>query len=101
MKFPSSHGLAEDVQAAFDGDPAAKSLDEIIFCYPGLEAVTIYRLAHELYRLGVPLIPRMMTEYAHAKTGIDIHPGARIGRRFFIDHGTGVVIGETDPSATA
>jgi serine O-acetyltransferase len=87
--------LAEDVQAAFDGDPAAKGLDEIIFCYPGLGAVTIYRLAHLLYRLNVPLIPRMMTEYAHSKTGIDIHPGATIGRRFFIDHGTGVVIGET------
>ena len=87
--------LAEDVQAAFDGDPAAKSHDEIIFCYPGVAAVTVYRLAHELHRLGVPLIPRMMTEYAHGKTGIDIHPGATIGRRFFIDHGTGVVIGET------
>jgi serine O-acetyltransferase len=89
------HVLAEDVQAALDGDPAAKSLDEIVFCYPGVAAVTIYRIAHELNRLGVPLIPRMMTEYAHGKTGIDIHPGARIGRRFFIDHGTGVVIGET------
>jgi len=87
--------LAEDSQAAFDGDPAAKGLSEIIFCYPGLAAVTIYRLAHELHRLGVPLIPRMMTEYAHSKTGIDIHPGATIGPRFFIDHGTGVVIGET------
>jgi serine O-acetyltransferase len=87
--------LAEDVQAAYDGDPAAKSLDEIIFCYPGVAAVTVYRLAHELHRLGVPLIPRMMTEYAHGKTGIDIHPGATIRRRFFIDHGTGVVIGET------
>jgi serine O-acetyltransferase len=87
--------LAEDVQAAYDGDPAAKSLDEIIFCYPGVAAVTVYRLAHELHGLGVPLIPRMMTEYAHGKTGIDIHPGATIRRRFFIDHGTGVVIGET------
>lgn len=87
--------LADDVQAAYDGDPAAKSLDEIIFCYPGLEAITIYRLAHELHQLDVPLIPRMMTEYAHSKTGIDIHPGARIGRNFFIDHGTGVVVGET------
>jgi serine O-acetyltransferase len=84
-----------DVQAAFEGDPAAKSYHEVIFCYPGLEAVTIYRIAHELLLLGVPLIPRMMTEYAHAKTGIDIHPGARIGQGFFIDHGTGVVIGET------
>ena len=89
------HMLAEDVQAAFDGDPAAKSPDEIVFCYPGVSAVTIYRMAHELYSLDVPLIPRMMTEYAHGKTGIDIHPGATIGRRFFIDHGTGVVIGET------
>ena len=87
--------LAEDVQAAFEGDPAAKNLDEIIFCYPGLAAITVFRIAHELHGLGVPLIPRMMTEYAHGKTGIDIHPGATIGRRFFIDHGTGVVIGET------
>jgi serine O-acetyltransferase len=87
--------LAEDVQAAFDGDPAAKNVDEIIFCYPGLAAITVFRIAHELHQLGVPLIPRMMTEYAHSKTGIDIHPGATIGRRFFIDHGTGVVIGET------
>lgn len=87
--------LADDVRAAYDGDPAAKSYGEIIFCYPGLSAITVYRVAHELRRLGIPLIPRMMTEYAHAKTGIDIHPGARIGRRFFIDHGTGVVIGET------
>ena len=87
--------LELDVQAAFEGDPAAKSYHEIIFCYPGLEAVSIYRIAHELLLLGVPLIPRMMTEYAHAKTGIDIHPGARIGASFFIDHGTGVVIGET------
>jgi serine O-acetyltransferase len=87
--------LAQDVQAAFDGDPAAKGLNEIIFCYPGLGAVTVYRIANVLHHLRVPLIPRMMTEYAHAKTGIDIHPGATIGRRFFIDHGTGVVIGET------
>jgi serine O-acetyltransferase len=87
--------LAQDVQAAFEGDPAAKTYHEVIFCYPGLEAVTIYRLAHELLLLGVPLIPRMMTEVAHSKTGIDIHPGARIGTGFFIDHGTGVVIGET------
>jgi serine O-acetyltransferase len=87
--------LEQDVQAAFEGDPAAKSYHEIIFCYPGLEAVTIYRIAHELFLLGVPLVPRMMTEYAHQKTGIDIHPGARIGPSFFIDHGTGVVIGET------
>jgi serine O-acetyltransferase len=87
--------LASDVQAAFDGDPAATSLDEIIFCYPGLEAITVQRLAHELYLLHVPIIPRMMTEWAHGRTGIDIHPGANIGPSFFIDHGTGVVIGET------
>ena len=87
--------LADDARAAYDGDPAAKNLDEILFCYPGLAAVTVFRVAHELYEMGVPLIPRMMTEYAHGKTGIDIHPGATIGRRFFIDHGTGVVIGET------
>jgi len=87
--------LALDVQAAYDGDPACKSLDEVIFCYPGLEAVTVYRLAHLLHELEVPLIPRMMTEWAHSRTGIDIHPGAKIGRYFFIDHGTGVVIGET------
>lgn len=89
------HTLAEDVQAAYDGDPAAKGLVEIVFCYPGVAAVTVYRMAHELHRLGVPLIPRMMTEYAKGKTGIDIHPGSQIGSRFFIDHGTGVVIGET------
>ena len=87
--------LSDDVQAGYDGDPAAKGLDEIVFCYPGLSAVTVHRIAHELYKLDVPLIPRMMAEYAHAKTGIDIHPGATIGNRFFIDHGTGVVIGET------
>ncbi len=87
--------LALDVEAAYVGDPACKSLDEVIFCYPGLEAVTVFRLAHQLHLLDVPLIPRMMTEWAHTRTGIDIHPGARIGRSFFIDHGTGVVIGET------
>ena len=87
--------LAMDAQAALDGDPAVKTLDEVIFCYPGLEAVTIYRLAHTLHQLEVPLIPRMITEWAHSKTGIDIHPGAKIGSHFFIDHGTGVVIGET------
>jgi serine O-acetyltransferase len=87
--------LATDVQAAYDGDPAVRTLDEVIFCYPGLEAVTIHRLAHLLHRLQVPLIPRMMAEWAHARTGIDIHPGATIGDHFFIDHGTGVVIGET------
>jgi serine O-acetyltransferase len=87
--------LALDVEAAYAGDPACKSLDEVIFCYPGLEAITVYRLAHLLHRQNVPLIPRMMTEWAHGRTGIDIHPGANIGRYFFIDHGTGVVIGET------
>jgi len=87
--------LEQDVEAAYRGDPAARSHHEIIFCYPGLEAITTYRLAHEIHRLGVPFIPRMMTELAHAKTGIDIHPGATIGPGFFIDHGTGVVIGET------
>jgi serine O-acetyltransferase len=87
--------LEQDGEAAFLGDPAAKSHHEIVFCYPGLEAITVYRIAHELLLLGVPLIPRMMTEHAHSKTGIDIHPGARIGPGFFIDHGTGVVIGET------
>lgn len=84
-----------DVLAAFDDDPAAKGYDEIILSYPGLFALMTYRLAHELHILGLPLVPRMMTEYAHSRTGIDIHPGARIGDRFFIDHGTGVVIGET------
>lgn len=87
--------LEEDVRAAYEGDPAASSHHEIVFCYPGLEAITVYRLAHELLKLGVPLIPRMMTEAAHSKTGIDIHPGARIGPGFFIDHGTGAVVGET------
>lgn len=87
--------LALDVQAAYDGDPAVQGTDEVVFCYPGLEAVTVYRLAHALYELEVPLIPRIMTEFAHSKTGIDIHPGASIGSHFFIDHGTGVVIGQT------
>jgi serine O-acetyltransferase len=87
--------LALDVQAAYEGDPAVKNLDEVIFCYPGLEAITIYRLAHILHELAIPFIPRMMTEWAHSRTGIDIHPGAKIGEYFFIDHGTGVVIGET------
>ena len=95
-RLPDVRSILEtDVQAAFEGDPAAKSYHEIIFCYPGLEAVSVYRIAHELLLLGVPLVPRMMTEHAHSKTGIDIHPGARIGPGFFIDHGTGVVIGET------
>ncbi len=87
--------LALDVQAAYDGDPAAHHTDEVIFCYPGMRALSTHRIAHELYRLNVPLIPRMMAEHAHSQTGIDIHPGARIGKSFFIDHGTGVVIGET------
>jgi serine O-acetyltransferase len=87
--------LATDVQAAFDGDPAAKNTDETIFSYPGLLAIMIQRLAHEFYKLNVPLLPRIMTEHAHSLTGIDIHPGARLGQSFFIDHGTGVVIGET------
>jgi serine O-acetyltransferase len=87
--------LSTDVEAAFDGDPAVSSRDEIIFCYPGLEAITVFRIAHGLRQLGVPFIPRMMTEWAHQRTGIDIHPGATVGDSFFIDHGTGVVIGET------
>jgi serine O-acetyltransferase len=87
--------LEQDVDAAFRGDPAARSHHEIIFSYPGLEAISVYRVAHELDRLGVPFIPRMMTELAHTRTGIDIHPGATIGEGFFIDHGTGVVIGQT------
>jgi serine O-acetyltransferase len=87
--------LASDVQAAFDSDPAAQSTDETIFSYPGLYSITVQRLAHEFYRMNVPLLPRIMTEYAHSLTGIDIHPGAKLGRSFFIDHGTGVVIGET------
>lgn len=87
--------LATDVRAAYDGDPAAKTHDEIVFAYPGLFAIMVYRIAHELTLQGVPLLPRMMTEYAHGKTGIDIHPGATIGESFLIDHGTGVVIGET------
>lgn len=87
--------LLKDVQAGFDGDPAAKSMDEIIFSYPGFFAIFVYRIAHELYVSGVPYVPRIMTEYAHSGTGIDINPGATIGEYFFIDHGTGVVIGET------
>jgi serine O-acetyltransferase len=87
--------LTTDAQAAFDGDPACRSIDEVIFCYPGLEAITVHRLAHELFKLGVPFIPRMMSEWSHKQTGIDIHPGAKIGHHFFIDHGTGVVVGET------
>jgi serine O-acetyltransferase len=87
--------LADDVQAAYDGDPAASCTAEVILAYPAIVAITIYRYAHELYKADVPLIPRIMTEQAHFLTGIDIHPGANIGRSFFIDHGTGVVIGET------
>ena len=95
-RIPAVRALAQtDLEAAYDGDPAATSHDEIIFCYPGLFAITVYRLAHELYGLNVPMIPRIMTEYAHSLTGIDIHPGASSGDHFFIDHGTGIVIGET------
>jgi serine O-acetyltransferase len=84
-----------DLQAAYDGDPAATGKDEVIYSYPGLFAITVYRLAHVLYELKVPMLPRMMTEHAHSVTGIDIHPGATIGKFFFIDHGTGIVVGET------
>lgn len=87
--------LLTDVKAAYVGDPACRNFDEVILCYPGLSAITVYRLAHELYLLNVPFIPRMMTEWVHGETGVDIHPGATIGDHFFIDHGTGVVIGET------
>ena len=87
--------LAEDVEAAFEGDPASKSFAEIVVSYPSIRAIAVYRIAHELHVLGAPILPRMMTEHAHDRTGIDIHPGAEIGRRFFIDHGTGVVVGET------
>lgn len=95
-KIPDIRDVLEtDIDAAYEGDPAASSKDEIIISYPGLYAISVYRLAHELELLGVPMIPRIMTEHAHSKTGIDIHAGATIGRYFFIDHGTGVVIGET------
>ncbi|MDO4865233.1 MAG: serine O-acetyltransferase EpsC [Clostridia bacterium] len=95
-RLPEIRTLVEtDLQAAYDGDPAASSKAEVIIAYPGIYAITINRLAHVLYQLEVPLIPRIMTEYAHSKTGIDIHPGAQIGRYFFIDHGTGIVVGET------
>ena len=95
-RLPAIRGLIQtDLQAAFDGDPAATGKEEIILSYPGLFAITVYRLAHGLYELGLPMIPRMMTEYAHSITGIDIHPGAKVGAAFFIDHGTGIVIGET------
>ncbi len=89
------HRLAEDVEAAFLGDPAAKSHAEVVVAHPSIHAIALYRIAHELHRLGVPLVPRIITERGHASTGIDIHPGARVGRSLFIDHGTGVVIGET------
>jgi serine O-acetyltransferase len=95
-RIPAIRKMLEgDVQAAYDGDPAAKSFDEIIFSYPGMKAIMVHRVAHELFLQGIPLLPRIMSEYAHALTGIDIHPGAKIGKHFFIDHGTGVVIGET------
>ena len=94
--IPAVRAVAQtDVEAFFEGDPAAFSVDEIIFCYPGLFAITVYRLAHVLYDLGVPMLPRIMTEHAHSITGIDINPGATVGKYFFIDHGTGIVIGET------
>ncbi len=95
-RLPEIRGLlVRDVQAAFDGDPAATNLDEVILAYPGVLAVSVYRIAHALYDLGVPMMARIMTEWAHSKTGCDIHPGAKIGAAFFIDHATGVVIGET------
>ena len=95
-KLPSIGELLEtDIKAAYEGDPAAKSKEEIMLAYPAFEAISTHRIAHELYELNVPLLPRMMSERAHSKTGIDIHPGAKIGPYFFIDHGTGVVIGET------
>ena len=95
-EIPRVRAVAQtDVEAFYAGDPAAFSVDEIIFCYPGLFAITVYRLAHVLYDLGVPVLPRIMSEHAHSITGIDIHPGAAIGKYFFIDHGTGIVIGET------
>lgn len=95
-RLPNLRGLLEaDVTAAFEGDPAAHSCQEVVFCYPGLYAVAVFRLAHELHLLDVPIIPRLMTEIAHGQTGIDLHPGARIGPGFFIDHGTGVVVGGT------
>ena len=95
-EIPNVRAVAQtDVEAFYAGDPAAFSVDEIIFCYPGLFAITVYRLAHILYDLGVPVLPRIMSEHAHSITGIDIHPGATIGKYFFIDHGTGIVVGET------
>jgi serine O-acetyltransferase len=95
-QLPQVHALLEqDAQAIFDGDPAARSVDEVILTYPGLLAIAVFRVAHALHALGLPLLPRLLTEHAHEKTGIDIHPGATIGRRFCMDHGTGIVIGET------
>lgn len=96
LKLPEIYDvLLEEAEGYMKNDPAADSVEEIIMCYPGFFAVTVYRLAHALHQHGIPIMPRMMTEYAHSRTGIDIHPAARIGRKFFIDHGTGVVIGET------
>ena len=96
MSLPEVQRLLRlDLQAGYEGDPAAKSVDEVALTYPGFIAIFVYRIAHELYTMQVPYIPRMMTEYAHAKTGIDINPGAQIGESFFIDHGTGIVVGET------
>jgi len=95
-RIPQVRALVQtDLQAAYDGDPAATGMEEIIFAYPGLFAITVYRLAHVLYTLGVPMLPRIMTEHAHSVTGIDLHPGATVGKYFFIDHGTGIVVGET------
>lgn len=96
QKLPEIRSLLDnDVRAAFDGDPAASSIEEVVFSYPSVQAITAYRVAHELYLANVPMIPRIITEHAHSKSGIDINPGAQIGERFFIDHGTGVVIGAT------
>ena len=96
LTLPKVRSLIKtDIEAAYDGDPACFAKEEVILCYPGFQAIAIQRLAHELHSMGVPLIPRIMTEYGHRRTGVDIHPGARIGERFFIDHATGVVIGET------
>lgn len=96
LKLPEIRNhLLTDMQAAYDGDPSCQNTDEVVLCYPGFTAVAVYRLAHVLHRMNIPLLPRMMTEWVHGNTGIDIHPGATIGNHFFIDHGTGVVIGET------
>lgn len=96
QQLPEVRRLVEsDIKAAYEGDPAARNIDEVLVCYPGIMATMYYRLAHEIYKLGVPLIARMISEIAHSETGIEIHPGAQIGRSFFIDHGTGIVIGET------